>query len=102
MRVNLRRRIAFVAALIVPAVAVLALSASPALAALPRYGRLVLGTHHTVSPLAILFTALGTAGGLILLVITERRRSRVQNATVSPIPVAVDHPAATDGGRRAA
>ena len=63
MRVNLRRRIAFVAALIVPAVAVLALSASPALAALPRYGRLVLGTHHTVSPLAILFIALGTAAG---------------------------------------
>ena len=103
MRVNLRRRIAFVAALIVPAVAVLALSASPALAALPRYGRLVLGAHHTVSPLAILFIALGTAAGLILLVITERRRSRVQNATVSRIRAAAGPPSdAANGGCRAA
>jgi hypothetical protein len=103
MSVNLRRHIAFVAALIVPAVAVLALSASPALAALPRYGRLVLGTHHTVSPLAVLFIVLGTAAGLILLIITERRRSRAQYAAVSPLHIAtgrrVDGAA---GGRRAA
>jgi hypothetical protein len=103
MRVNLRRRIAFVVALIVPAVAVLALSASLALAALPRYGRMVLGTHNTVSPLDVLIIALGTAVGLSLLAITARRRSHVQDATVSPIPVAADPPVdAANGGRRAA
>ena len=103
MRVNLRRRIAFVVALIVPAVAVFALSAAPALAAHPRYGRLVLGFHNTVSPLAILIIALGTAAGLSLLVINARRSARVQNATVSPIPVEADPPSdAANGGRRAA
>ena len=86
MRVNLRRGVAFVAALIVPAVAALALSASPALAALPRYGRLVLGTHHTVSPLAVLIIALGTAAGLILVAMNARRRSHVQDAAVSTLP----------------
>lgn len=73
MGVNLQRRIAFVAALIIPAVAVLALSASPALAALPRHGRLVLGTRHTEGPLAILIIALGTAAGLGLVAINARR-----------------------------
>jgi hypothetical protein len=103
MRVSLRRRIAFVAALIVPAVAALALSASPALAALPRYGRLVLGTHHTVSPLAILIVVLGTAAGLGLLAIDARRRSHLQNAAVRTIPVRERPPTdAADGGRRAA
>ena len=68
MRVTLQRRIAVVAAVIVPAVAVLALSASPAFAALPRCGRLVLGSPHTLSPLAVLIVALGTAAGLGLLV----------------------------------
>jgi hypothetical protein len=103
MRVNLRRRIAFVAALIVPAVVALALSASPALAALPRYGRLVLGTQQTVSPLAILIIALGTAAGVSLLVINARRRAHLQNAAVSTLPVDAGPPAqAAAGGRRAA
>ncbi len=103
MSVNLRRRVSFVAALIVPAVAALALSASPALAAVPRYGRLVLGTQHTVNPLAIVLIALGTAAGLGLLAITARRRSHVQEAAVSPIRVDARPPAgAANGGRKAA
>ena len=103
MTVNLRKRIAFVAALIVPAVAVLALSASPALAALPRYGRLVLGTHNTVSPLAIVLIALGTAVGLGVLAIAARRRSHAQNAALSRIPVATGPSVdAASGGRKAA
>ncbi len=103
MRVNLRRRIAFVAALIIPAVAVLALSASPALAAMPRYGRLMLGTHNTVSPLAMVLIALGTAVGLGVLAMTVRRKPQVQGAVVGTIPGKASPPAdAADGGRRAA
>jgi hypothetical protein len=103
MRVNLRRRIAFLAALIVPVVAALALSASPALAALPRYGRLVVGAHNNVSPLAILAIALGAVVGLSLLVIAARRRPHRQHATVSPIHPASDRPVDGEaGGRRAA
>jgi hypothetical protein len=86
MRVNLRRRIALAIGLLVPAVAVLALSASPALAALPRYGRLVLGAHNTVSPLAVLIIALGAAAGVSLIAISARRRSRSHEvATVSTL-----------------
>ena len=103
MRVNLRRRIALVAALIVPAVAVLALSASPALATIPRYGRLLLGTPHTLNPLAVLVIALGTAAGMGLVIVISRRKYPVQKATVSPIPVAAASPAdAANEGRKAA
>jgi hypothetical protein len=103
MRVDLRRRIAFVAALIVPAVAMLALSASPALAALPRYGRLVLGSQNAVSPLAILAIALGTVVGLSLLVLAARRGSRGQEAAVSPLHGSSDRPVdGAEGGRKAA
>ena len=81
----------------------LALSASPALAALPRYGRLVLGSPHTVSPLDVLIVALGTAAGMGLLVIISRRKYRVREATVSPISVAAAPRAdAANEGRKAA
>jgi hypothetical protein len=103
MGVNLQRRIAFVAALIIPAVAVLVLSASPALAALPRHGRLVLGTRRTEGPLAILIIALGTAAGLGLVAINARRRPHVQNAAASTIPFEASSPTdAANGGRKAA
>jgi hypothetical protein len=103
MRVNLRRRIGLVAALIVPAVAVLTMSASPALAAIPRYGRLVLGTPHALSPLAMLVIALGTAAGMGLLIVISRRKYPVLQTTVSPMPLAAALPAdAADEGRKAA
>ena len=80
MRVNLRRRIAIVAALIVPAVAVFALSA--------------FGAYNSVSPLAGLIITFGMAAGLSLLVIAARRSSHAQSATVSAIPVAASSPTA--------